>query len=95
MNKFFIVSLSSIRSLLTKVSFRPSSFSSWIPGKSNNNFKNVFAIRNLKVLEDGLPIKQQYRLVLQGSVLNQSAEAVQKILNEAWSSNNRGELVNF
>ncbi|KAI8773703.1 uncharacterized protein LOC106065087 isoform X1 [Biomphalaria glabrata] len=76
-------------SLLTKVSFRPSSFSSWIPGKSNNNFKNVFAIRNLKVLEDGLPIKQQYRLVLQGSVLNQSAEAVQKILNEAWSSNNR------
>ncbi|KAK0069574.1 protein jagged-1b [Biomphalaria pfeifferi] len=76
-------------SLLTKVSFRPSSFSSWIPGKSNNNFKNVFAIRNLKVLEDGLPIKQQYRLVLHGSVLNQSAEAVQKILNEAWSSNNR------
>ncbi|KAH9523481.1 hypothetical protein Btru_040132 [Bulinus truncatus] len=80
---------SDVKSILTKVSFRPSAFNSWIPPKANNSFKNVFAFRNLKVLEDGLPIKQQYRIVLHGSVTNQSVEAVQKTLKEAWGTNNK------
>ncbi|XP_059175611.1 uncharacterized protein LOC131955496 [Physella acuta] len=75
-------------SILTKVYFRPSQYDAFVPPKTNNNFKNVFAVRDLKTLEDGMPVRQQFSLVLRGAISNQTASLIQEGLKQAWSQNN-------